>query len=162
MAFYLFTLLFLLFIHNSCAELIKALPGQPSNVSFNQYSGYIVTDAEHGRALFYYFAEAQSPDHLSLPLTLWLNGGSYSHIFPINKLFFLYVYHKIFNYYMIYKFWLCYISNCNLQVPLCLLGPGCSSIGFGVFMEHGPFQPRENGKLLKNEYSWNLGNIFFF
>ncbi|GAY61901.1 hypothetical protein CUMW_213580 [Citrus unshiu] len=109
MAFYLFTLLFLLFIHNSCAELIKALPGQPSNVSFNQYSGYIVTDAEHGRALFYYFAEAQSPDHLSLPLTLWLNGG-----------------------------------------------PGCSSIGFGVFMEHGPFQPRENGKLLKNEYSWNL------
>lgn len=89
MAFYLFTLLFLLFIHNSCAELIKALPGQPSNVSFNQYSGYIVTDAEHGRALFYYFAEAQSPDHLSLPLTLWLNGGSYSHIFPINKLFFL-------------------------------------------------------------------------
>lgn len=26
--------------------------------------------------LFYYFVEAQSADHLSLPLTLWPNGGS--------------------------------------------------------------------------------------
>lgn len=91
MDFYFLTLLFLLFIHNSCAELIKALPGQPSNVLFNQYSGYIVTDAGHGRALFYYFAEAQSPHHLSLPLTLWLNGGSYSYIFPINEFFSSYV-----------------------------------------------------------------------
>ncbi|XP_015901581.3 serine carboxypeptidase-like 45 isoform X2 [Ziziphus jujuba] len=33
-------------------------------------------------------------------------------------------------------------------------GPGCSSVGAGAFMEHGPFRP--NGEnLVKNEYSWN-------
>ncbi|KAF9604207.1 hypothetical protein IFM89_004913 [Coptis chinensis] len=43
---------------------------------FKQYSGYTVTDAQHGRALFYYFAEADSVDPLTRPLTLWLNGAS--------------------------------------------------------------------------------------
>ncbi|KAJ0474364.1 putative carboxypeptidase D [Helianthus annuus] len=90
-------------------ELIKALPGQPSNYSFNQYSGYIVTNKEHGRSLFYYFVEAASPNHSSLPLTLWLNGG-----------------------------------------------PGCSSLGFGAFMETGPFQIGEDGLLVLNQHSWNL------
>lgn len=53
----------------------KGLPGQvPAQVSFKQYAGYIVTDAAAGRALFYYFVEAQSHP-LSKPLTLWLNGG---------------------------------------------------------------------------------------
>ncbi|BAT96248.1 hypothetical protein LR48_Vigan02g047800 [Vigna angularis] len=33
-------------------------------------------------------------------------------------------------------------------------GPGCSSVGAGAFVEHGPFKPSENG-LLKNEFSWN-------
>ncbi|KAE9590161.1 hypothetical protein Lal_00027914 [Lupinus albus] len=33
-------------------------------------------------------------------------------------------------------------------------GPGCSSVGAGAFIEHGPFKPSENG-LVKNEYSWN-------
>ncbi|CAL0317106.1 unnamed protein product [Lupinus luteus] len=33
-------------------------------------------------------------------------------------------------------------------------GPGCSSIGAGAFVEHGPFKPSESG-LLKNDYSWN-------
>ncbi|KAK7278978.1 hypothetical protein RJT34_24019 [Clitoria ternatea] len=33
-------------------------------------------------------------------------------------------------------------------------GPGCSSVGAGAFVEHGPFKPSENG-LLKNDYSWN-------
>ncbi|KAM7524417.1 hypothetical protein LguiA_014319 [Lonicera macranthoides] len=33
-------------------------------------------------------------------------------------------------------------------------GPGCSSIGAGAFVEHGPFKPSGN-VLLKNEYSWN-------
>ncbi|KAF8390249.1 hypothetical protein HHK36_024774 [Tetracentron sinense] len=111
MAFWFFTAfsLILFFFSKSCAELITALPGQPTNVSFKQYSGYIVTDARHGRALFYYFIEADTADPLSRPLTLWLNGG-----------------------------------------------PGCSSLGFGAFMEHGPFQPDENGLLVKNKYSWNL------
>ncbi|KAK0583922.1 hypothetical protein LWI29_005114 [Acer saccharum] len=115
MGFWILSLLCFLFHYYSCttsAELITALPGQPTNVSFKQHSGYInVTDAHHGstRALFYYFVEAQSPDPVSLPLTLWLNGG-----------------------------------------------PGCSSLGFGAFMEHGPFQPGKNGVLLWNKYSWNL------
>ncbi|EOY20317.1 Serine carboxypeptidase 46 [Theobroma cacao] len=109
MALRFFSLIFFLFCSNSWAELIHFLPGQHKNVSFNQYSGYIVTDARHGRALFYYFVEADSNTDELKPLTLWLNGG-----------------------------------------------PGCSSLGFGAFMEHGPFQPGEDGTLIKNEYSWNL------
>ncbi|OMO79226.1 Peptidase S10, serine carboxypeptidase [Corchorus capsularis] len=85
------------------------ISGQLNNVSFNQYSGYIVTDARHGRALFYYFVEADSNTDEFKPLTLWLNGG-----------------------------------------------PGCSSLGFGAFMENGPFKPAEDGTLIKNQYSWNL------
>ncbi|CAH9138168.1 unnamed protein product [Cuscuta epithymum] len=57
------------------AELINYLPGQPKKVTFKQYSGYIVTDEEYGRSLFYYFAEAQSKHALTLPLTIWLGGG---------------------------------------------------------------------------------------
>ncbi|KAK9987101.1 hypothetical protein SO802_032052 [Lithocarpus litseifolius] len=35
-------------------------------------------------------------------------------------------------------------------------GPGCSSIGAGAFVEHGPFRPNgDSGNLVKNEYSWN-------
>ncbi|XWS30290.1 hypothetical protein CRYUN_Cryun24cG0104100 [Craigia yunnanensis] len=109
MALWFFSLLFFLFCSNYWAELIPFLPGQHKNASFNQYSGYIVTDALHGRALFYYFVEAESNTDELKPLTLWLNGG-----------------------------------------------PGCSSLGFGAFMENGPFQPGENGTLIKNEYSWNL------
>ncbi|KAK6913212.1 Peptidase S10, serine carboxypeptidase [Dillenia turbinata] len=84
----------------SVAELITSLPGQPPNVSFKQYSGYIVTNAQQGRALFYYFVEAESADPLSCP--------------------------------------------------------GCSSVGYGAFMENGPFRVGEDGLLMKNEYSWNL------
>ncbi|XP_019230874.1 PREDICTED: serine carboxypeptidase II-3-like, partial [Nicotiana attenuata] len=51
---------------------ISALPGQPSGVSFDQYSGYITVDAD--RALFYYLAES-SGDPSTKPLVLWLNGG---------------------------------------------------------------------------------------
>ncbi|XP_021299771.1 serine carboxypeptidase-like 46 isoform X2 [Herrania umbratica] len=95
--------------YKASAELITRLPNQPANVGFKQYSGYIVTDAKHGRALFYYFVEVDAADPLLHPLTLWLNGG-----------------------------------------------PGCSSLGYGAFMEHGPFQPGEDGYLVKNQYSWNL------
>lgn len=37
-------------------------------------------------------------------------------------------------------------------------GPGCSSLGYGAFMEHGPFKPRgHNDELLwTNKYSWNM------
>ncbi|CAN4112241.1 unnamed protein product [Withania somnifera] len=53
---------------------ISALPGQPSGVSFSQYSGYVTVDANAGRALFYYFTES-TQDPSNKPLLLWLNGG---------------------------------------------------------------------------------------
>ncbi|XVE85920.1 hypothetical protein DITRI_Ditri17bG0130700 [Diplodiscus trichospermus] len=62
-------------LNSASGELIKALPGQPPNVAFKQYSGYIVTEPQHGRALFYYFVEVDSANPVLHPLTLWLNGG---------------------------------------------------------------------------------------
>ncbi|KAK3018721.1 hypothetical protein RJ639_003916 [Escallonia herrerae] len=53
-------------------KIIK-LPGQPTNVTFSQYSGYITVDEQAGRALFYWLIESQKPT--SKPLLLWLNGG---------------------------------------------------------------------------------------
>ncbi|XP_057850536.2 serine carboxypeptidase II-3-like [Cryptomeria japonica] len=53
---------------------ITSLPGQPSNVTFAQYSGYVTVDSKAGRALFYYFTEA-TQDPSTKPLLLWLNGG---------------------------------------------------------------------------------------
>ena len=57
------------------SDKITKLPGQPQGVDFDQYGGYVTVDAEAGRALFYYFAEAVSADPSSKPLVLWLNGG---------------------------------------------------------------------------------------
>ncbi|KAK4477054.1 hypothetical protein RD792_016256 [Penstemon davidsonii] len=54
------------------ADKITILPGQPI-VNFTQYSGYVTVDPTAGRALFYYFAEAE--DSSTQPLVLWLNGG---------------------------------------------------------------------------------------
>ncbi|KAL1534676.1 serine carboxypeptidase 1-like [Salvia divinorum] len=51
---------------------ITGLPGQPQ-VSFPQYSGYVTVDPTAGRALFYWFTEAD--DSSTKPLVLWLNGG---------------------------------------------------------------------------------------
>ncbi|CAH9080723.1 unnamed protein product, partial [Cuscuta europaea] len=53
---------------------IESLPGQPNNPSVTQYSGYIKVNESHGRALFYWFFEAQSQPSTK-PLVLWLNGG---------------------------------------------------------------------------------------
>lgn len=56
------------------ADKILKLPGQPSNVDFDQYSGYVTVDKHVGKSLFYYFVE--SPETPSTkPLLLWLNGG---------------------------------------------------------------------------------------
>ena len=52
-------------------------PWTANQCFFQTVSGYITTDAQHGRALFYYFVEAKSASPLSRPLTLWLNGGYY-------------------------------------------------------------------------------------
>ncbi|KAK4414504.1 Serine carboxypeptidase-like 40 [Sesamum alatum] len=53
---------------------IERLPGQPSDVRFKHYGGYVTVDRPAGRALYYYFVEAHK-SHNSLPLLLWLNGG---------------------------------------------------------------------------------------
>ncbi|XP_062193852.1 serine carboxypeptidase 1-like [Phragmites australis] len=56
------------------ADRVAGLPGQPPRVNFGQYSGYVTVNEEHGRELFYYFAESPY-DAASKPLLLWLNGG---------------------------------------------------------------------------------------
>ena len=56
------------------SDLITKFPGQTQDISFKQYSGYITTDNVNGRALFYYFVEAEK-NPASSPLTLWFNGG---------------------------------------------------------------------------------------
>ncbi|WVZ15237.1 hypothetical protein V8G54_012803 [Vigna mungo] len=53
---------------------ITKLPGQPENVLFSQYSGYVTVNEEAGRALFYWLVETEE-DSSSKPLVLWLNGG---------------------------------------------------------------------------------------
>ncbi|CAN1257989.1 Serine carboxypeptidase-like 27 [Linum perenne] len=54
---------------------IASLPGQPENVDFNQYSGYVTVNQKAGRALFYWFTESpESRKPESRPLVLWLNG----------------------------------------------------------------------------------------
>ncbi|KAM7463174.1 hypothetical protein LguiA_031295 [Lonicera macranthoides] len=50
------------------------LPGQPSSPLVTQFSGYITVNEDHGRALFYWFFQAQSQPS-NKPLLLWLNGG---------------------------------------------------------------------------------------
>nr|BAO04184.1 hypothetical protein [Delphinium grandiflorum] len=53
---------------------ISELPGQPGNVGFSQYSGYVTVDQDAGRALFYWLVEAEAAA-ATAPLILWLNGG---------------------------------------------------------------------------------------
>lgn len=55
---------------------ITYLPGQPQNVGFDQYSGYVTVNQQNGRALFYWLTEVpKERDPNSRPLVLWLNGG---------------------------------------------------------------------------------------
>ncbi|KAF5742528.1 serine carboxypeptidase-like 27 [Tripterygium wilfordii] len=55
---------------------ITSLPGQPKNVDFAQYSGYVTVNEQAGRALFYWLIESPaSRGAASRPLVLWLNGG---------------------------------------------------------------------------------------
>ncbi|KAI3446715.1 hypothetical protein Pfo_003380 [Paulownia fortunei] len=53
---------------------VLKLPGQNFNVSFAHYAGYVTVNKQSGRALFYWFFEADE-DPSSKPLVLWLNGG---------------------------------------------------------------------------------------
>ncbi|KAL3502264.1 hypothetical protein ACH5RR_036713 [Cinchona calisaya] len=60
-------------LRQQAADRVVRLPGQPK-VDFRQYAGYVTVNETHGRALFYWFFEAEKdPEHR--PLVLWLNGG---------------------------------------------------------------------------------------
>ncbi|KAJ4979000.1 hypothetical protein NE237_009780 [Protea cynaroides] len=52
---------------------ISNLPGQPC-VNIGQYGGYITVNKTAGRALYYYFVEADSNKD-TMPVILWFNGG---------------------------------------------------------------------------------------
>ncbi|XP_073020630.1 serine carboxypeptidase-like 27 [Primulina eburnea] len=55
---------------------ISSLPGQPTKVDFDQYSGYVTVNEDAGRALFYWLTEVPTRRGPELkPLLLWLNGG---------------------------------------------------------------------------------------
>ncbi|GJN00207.1 hypothetical protein PR202_ga17621 [Eleusine coracana subsp. coracana] len=56
------------------ADRVESLPGQPSDVGFRHFAGYVTVNETHGRALFYWFFEATHDVHKK-PLVLWLNGG---------------------------------------------------------------------------------------
>lgn len=56
---------------------ITSLPNQPmTTTNFKQFGGYVTVNEKEGRALFYYFVEAESMAS-SKPLVLWFNGGIY-------------------------------------------------------------------------------------
>ncbi|KAJ4971848.1 hypothetical protein NE237_004947 [Protea cynaroides] len=64
------------FFKDQESDRITELPGQPANIQFTQFSGYVAVDKKAGRALFYWLVEVpadRQPD--SRPLVLWLNGG---------------------------------------------------------------------------------------
>uniref|UniRef100_A0A0D3ENB9 Carboxypeptidase n=1 Tax=Oryza barthii TaxID=65489 RepID=A0A0D3ENB9_9ORYZ len=56
------------------ADRVAFLPGQPRSPQVSQFSGYITVNSQNGRALFYWFFEAQALPSKK-PLLLWLNGG---------------------------------------------------------------------------------------
>ncbi|KAG1365326.1 serine carboxypeptidase-like 26 [Cocos nucifera] len=56
------------------SDRVFILPGQPKSPSLSHFSGYITVNRENGRALFYWFFEAQT-EPFKRPLLLWLNGG---------------------------------------------------------------------------------------
>ncbi|XP_074281508.1 serine carboxypeptidase-like 33 [Silene latifolia] len=53
---------------------VLSLPGQPTNPTISQFSGYINVNQINGRALFFWFFQALSQPSTK-PLLLWLNGG---------------------------------------------------------------------------------------
>uniref|UniRef100_A0ACD5YXR1 Uncharacterized protein n=1 Tax=Avena sativa TaxID=4498 RepID=A0ACD5YXR1_AVESA len=56
------------------ADRVSFLPGHPRSPQVSHFSGYITVDQHRGRALFYWFFEAQKLPSQK-PLLLWLNGG---------------------------------------------------------------------------------------
>ena len=65
------------------ADRVESLPGQPSEVGFRHFAGYVTANESHGRALFYWFFEA-AHDVAKKPLVLWLNGGTSTTLYVIS------------------------------------------------------------------------------
>ncbi|XP_072954410.1 serine carboxypeptidase-like 26 [Typha angustifolia] len=61
-------------LHAQESDRVFNLPGQPKTPPVSQFSGYITVNKDNGRALFYWFFEAQILPS-EKPLLLWLNGG---------------------------------------------------------------------------------------
>jgi serine carboxypeptidase-like clade 2 len=119
------------------------LPGQPQSPPISHFSGYVNVNAHNGRALFYWFFEAQHHSS-NKPLLLWLNGGLQFNIFFLNHSI-LFIDHPCTK--MFFFFF-----------ALCFEGPGCSSIGYGAAVELGPLRVGKNGAGLHfNKYAWNKG-----
>ena len=55
---------------------VAFLPGQPRSPPVSQFAGYVTVNEHNGRALFYWFFEAQTTPE-EKPLLLWLNGGHF-------------------------------------------------------------------------------------
>ncbi|XP_024400260.1 serine carboxypeptidase 24 isoform X2 [Physcomitrium patens] len=53
---------------------VQRLPGQPP-VRFEQYAGYVIVNEEKGRAIFYWFIEADHKKAATMPVSFWFNGG---------------------------------------------------------------------------------------
>ncbi|GMY08739.1 serine carboxypeptidase-like 27 [Fagus crenata] len=82
------------FAASQVRDRISELPGQPRNVGFTQYSGYVTVNEQAGRALFYWLVESPaSRGAESKPLVLWLNGAAEEigpfHIRPDGKTLYL-------------------------------------------------------------------------
>lgn len=54
---------------------VQRLPGQPP-VRFEQYAGYVIVNEEKGRAIFYWFIEADHKKAATMPVSFWFNGGA--------------------------------------------------------------------------------------
>lgn len=123
------------------ADKITRLPGQPNDVKFDQYAGYVTVDPQVGRALFYYFVETpkKSFGKNKKPLVLWLNGGT----FYVKLVLWIYLMSLFFILF-------------TVETMLAFAGPGCSSIGNGAMSELGPFFVKSDSKTLyENPHAWN-------
>lgn len=131
------------------SDRVTNLPGQPRSPSISHFSGYVNVNGANGRALFYWFFEAQYQSSKK-PLLLWLNGGvQYKHLLLIKLILYLLIISHVLRTKMFFFFFFA----CT-----CFEGPGCSSIGFGAAAELGPLRVNKNGDGLHfNKYAWNKG-----
>lgn len=53
---------------------IENLPGLDYDPGFQQFSGYLTVDEDHGRNIFYWYVESQGNPSED-PVVLWTNGG---------------------------------------------------------------------------------------